>query len=55
LGLVENQQKEKEWQLKKTILLGENHLEQDIIVIILGQGGNQDIGRVELGKNLTIL
>jgi hypothetical protein len=40
----------KECQLKKITLQDVNHLEQDIIVKILDQDGNQNIGAVELGK-----
>ena len=50
LVLVENRQKEKECRLRKITLKEENRSELDIIVIILDQDGNQDIGLVELGK-----
>jgi hypothetical protein len=40
----------KECQLKKITPQDVNHLEQDIIVKILDQDGNQNIGVVELGK-----
>jgi hypothetical protein len=51
---VVNQQKVKEWLLKRTIQKEDVLLELDIIVIIQAQDGNQDIGLVKLGKNETI-
>jgi superfamily I DNA and RNA helicase len=47
---VVNRHTEKEWSLKKITLKEENLLELDIIVIILDQDGNQDIGLAEVGK-----
>jgi hypothetical protein len=50
LVLEESPPKVKEWLLKRIILKEENHLEQDIIVTIQVQDGNQDIGLVEHGN-----
>jgi hypothetical protein len=47
---VVNLPKVNEWQLRKIIHKEENPSERDIIVIILDQDGNQDIGLVELGN-----
>jgi hypothetical protein len=47
--------KGKRMPIKKIIRKEENLSEQDIIVIILDQDGNQDIGLVELGNYLSYL
>jgi hypothetical protein len=47
---VVNQLKVKEWLSKRITQKEENRSEQDIVVIIQGQDGKQDIGLVELGN-----
>ena len=47
-----NLQKENVWLLKKITPKDEDLSGLDIIVIIQGQDGNQDIGPVELGNLL---